>query len=185
MPIEIVRQKADYVQAQAIARANGGRLITLQEAMRLARTDPKLFSRLESGQFYLGDGKGTAMDGHYRIDYEKEAFAKVAKEEWQRLPFNGRACARGGDRPLSLFVHRPYYSDARMYLYADDWPESIVPIVVVAQQTNPNLSPAGINPKLISSSLSAIAELEAAERDGRLKPGLTYPLKELLRSVNP
>ncbi|MDE1823369.1 MAG: hypothetical protein KGH50_03520, partial [Candidatus Micrarchaeota archaeon] len=83
MPIEIVRQKADYVQAQAIARANGGRLITLQEAMRLARTDPKLFSRLESGQFYLGDGKGTAMDGHYRIDYEKEAFAKVAKEEWQ------------------------------------------------------------------------------------------------------
>lgn len=176
--VNIVERKGDYRQSRAVAEAQGGRLITLQEAIRLAKVDPITFNTLEGKWFYLNDGRGTEMEEHYKIDYGRKILERVSEEEWYKLPFDERAYFYGGNRPLSLYVGREGASGGRMLFGSDDSPHLTAPVVAfvgrdkAAQRVYTKLT--NVMSDLIRTSIAT----EARASDIEVTKAAKYALRE-------
>lgn len=127
---DVSEQSGDYSKSQSIAKARGGRPITLQEAIQLARSDPNLFEKIEGKWFYIDGRLDAKMNGFYKVNYENGTLEQVPAEDWNALPYNDRAYVYGGSRPPSLLISRGAHGE-RFAVYGIGLPTDVAPVVVV------------------------------------------------------
>jgi len=88
--------------AEKIARANGGELLTVKEFIE-ALKDPVQYAKMKNDWYWTAD-TGLKIWGYLKIDYEKGALEKVSEKEYSELPIEQRANALGGSGPVALAV---------------------------------------------------------------------------------
>ncbi|MDE1834797.1 MAG: hypothetical protein KGH64_05685, partial [Candidatus Micrarchaeota archaeon] len=93
---KIFENRGDYEESVRLAKQHSGKIATMREVIKLAKSNPELLGMLEGEKIYVSDVPAKAS-GHYRINYRSGRLEAVNEAEWHKLPFKERALVRQGD----------------------------------------------------------------------------------------